>query len=173
MIRVDDNVFSKAYTGFLWAFVKASLFQLGWKDSGSIEHSSLLCMHSQYSPDDLKDARLLEELSKTDIGKLVNTDKLTKCIVNLVTPGQTYIEHTHLDEDVLLIYCNEIWRREWGGETLFYSKDNVDLERAVEYIPNRVVFFSGEHPHTIRPPSFSASNYRFTVTLFFEREKLN
>ena len=107
------------------------------------------------------------------MGELVNLSGVRGeggCVVNLSCPGQTHIEHTHNNIDVILYYVNPVWKRSWSGETLFYSENGAELERAVEYIPNRLIFFNGEHPHTIRPASFEATFYRFTISLFFERK---
>ena len=149
--------------------VRKSNFQLGWVDSDAPEHSHNVCLHSMYSDSDIDNFGILRQLKNHDVKKLINFDNLIKCVVNLSCPGQTHIEHTHHNEDVVVYYVNTTWNRTWAGETLFYSADGVELETAVEYVPNRLVFFNGEHPHTIRPPSFEASFYRFTVSLFFRR----
>jgi hypothetical protein len=169
VIKVYDKAFSKSYSEWLGCFVKNSLYKM-YQDNESIESSHHMCMHSMYDKEDVKNTGILEELKKHEAGKLVNFDKLQRGFVNLTFPGQTHIEHTHRNTDVILYYVNDVWNREWAGETMFYSDDNSELERAVEYVPNRVVFFNGEHPHVIRPPTFDATFYRFTVSLFFTRD---
>ena len=152
--------------------VKHSLYRLGYNDSHAIEHAHRICLHSFFEAPDVANLGILEELKKHEVGGLINFDasiNTLTCVVNLSCPGQTHTEHTHDNLDVIVYYVNPIWNRMWAGETLFYSENGVDLERAVEYIPNRLVFFNGEHPHTIRPPSFEATFYRFTISLFFNR----
>jgi hypothetical protein len=173
MIKIYDNAFSKNYLNHSFTFVTNSTFKLGWYDSVALEHSHNACLFSPFSDSDIDNFGILKQLKNHDVGKLVNFDNLTKCVVNLSLPGQTHIEHTHDNIDVIVYYVNLVWNREWAGETLFYSDNGVELETAVEYIPNRLVFFNGEHPHTIRPPSFEASFYRFTASLFFDREAQN
>ena len=173
MIKIYDNVFSLNYAAKVWAYVLDSSYLLGWTDSQALEHTHNVCLHSKYTIKDITNLGILEELKNHDVGGLVHLNNMKQnngCIVNLSCPGQTHVEHTHHDTDVILYYVNPVWNRSWSGETLFYSDDGVELERAVEYIPNRLVFFNGEHPHTIRPASFEATFYRFTISLFFDRE---
>ena len=157
----------------VWDFVlNSNYFCNGWTDSQALETAHNVCLHSKYSAKDVANIGILEELKNHDVGKLVNLSGVrgdVGCVINLSCPGQTHIEHTHDHTDVIIYYANPIWNRRWAGETLFYSENGVELERAVEYIPNRLVFFNGEHPHTIRPPSFEATFYRFTMSLFFDR----
>ena len=169
MIKIYNNVFSANYAALAFSMVKNSFFCLGWEDSIAIEHAHNVNLHSVYDTKDIANLGILEELKNHDVGKLVNFDTFIKCIVNLSCPGQTHIEHTHNKEDIILYYVNPVWNRTWSGETLFYSDDGLELEKAVEYIPNRLIFFNGEHPHTIRPASFEATFYRFTISLFFDR----
>ena len=173
MIKIYDNTFSLNYMAKVWDFVlNSNYFCNGWTDSQALETAHNVCLHSKYSAKDIANIGILEELKNHDVGKLVNLNGVRDvggCVVNLSCPGQTHIEHTHDHTDVIIYYANPIWNRRWAGETLFYSENGVELERAVEYIPNRLVFFNGEHPHTIRPPSFEATFYRFTMSLFFDR----
>ena len=173
MIKIYDNAFSFSYAEKVFGMVKIANYWLGWEDSIAIEHAHRPNLYSIFEAQDIANLGILEELKKHEVGKLVNFDasiNTLRCIVNLSCPGQTNIEHTHANLDVVLYYVNPIWNRMWAGETLFYSENRVELERAVEYVPNRLVFFNGEHPHTIRSPSFEASFYRFTISLFFNRE---
>ena len=171
MIKIYDNAFSANYATKVLYMVKQSVYGIeGWNDSIASEYAHNVCLHSFYSNTDVATLGILEELKKHDVAELVNFNNFDKCIINLSFTGQTHIEHTHNSTDVILYYVNPVWNRTWAGETLFYSEDGAELERAVEYIPNRLVFFTGEHPHKISPPSFEASFFRFTLSLFFIRE---
>ena len=170
MIKIYDTAFSAIYVEKVFNMIVESNYRLGWKDNVSLEHAHNVTLHSKYSVEDVAALGILEELKNHDVGGLVNLDKLKVCVINLTSPGQTHIEHTHPGEDVILYYASPTWNRWWAGETLFYSDDGVEIEKAIEYIPNRLIFFNGWHPHTIRPPSFEATFYRFTITLIFQRE---
>ncbi len=170
MIKIYDNAFSLNYAQSVYTFVKRAGYHVGWNDNDSLENAHRVCLHSGLDRQGLINIGVLEELKNHDVKDIVNLNNITRGVINLSMPGQTHIEHTHNKEDVILYYANLVWNREWSGETLFYSDDGVELERAVEFIPNRLIFFNGEHPHTIRPPSFEATFYRFSISLFFRRE---
>jgi len=169
MIAVYDDVFDHVYCTYAWRMVKESVYRLGWLDVESLGGNQYVNLYSGYSPEDVSKLGILEKLKDTAIQEHIKGKEFSKCIVNLTVAGQTYFHHVHEEEDAVLFYVNLEWKREWGGETLFYSKDAKNLEKAVEYIPNRVVFFEGHHPHAIRPASFHAQFFRFTVSLFFKK----
>jgi len=169
MIKILDDAFDFTYTEDVWNFVSKSLYQLGWLDSNAIEHAAKPCLHSSFTHEDVVNLGILEKIKETEIAELVNFDNFEKCIINLTVAGQTHVEHSHVNSDVVLYYCNPVWRREWGGETMFYDAKNKDIYKSIEYKPNRLAFFNGEHPHSIRAPSFDATMFRFTVTLFFNK----
>ena len=73
--------------------------------------------------------------------------------------------------DVILIYLNQDWKLEWYGETLFYSEDLSEIIFAGLYTPGRIICFDGEVPHSIRPNSRLAPKFRYTMSLFFKKEK--
>ena len=123
------------------------------------------------------DGRLTDNILRTNPKylKLIEIDedlvknlKLQTCVINLSRPGETYFHHTHADNTkVILYYPNINWNREWGGETLFYSSTSKELIFANEYVPNTLLYFDGSIPHTIRAPTYTAPEYRFTISTFW------
>ena len=43
-----------------------------------------------------------------------------------------------------------------------------EAEQTVLYKPNRAILFDGNTPHSIRPSSHIAPQYRFTLGIFFK-----
>ena len=146
------------------------MYKVGWLDSSVPEHAEYLCFHSEYFEADQKNLGIREKLDDV-VGEKIHGKKIHSMVVNCSIPGQTHFEHTHnwagKLHDVCLYYPALEWKREWGGETMFYSADNLELERAVEYRPNRLVHFTGEHSHSVRPATLHAPFYRFTISTFF------
>ena len=68
-----------------------------------------------------------------------------------------------------LVYANDAWQRDWGGETIFYTEDH-EIRRAVRPRPGRVILFPGGLIHSARPPLPSHGGPRYTVALKFQRE---
>lgn len=168
MIKVYDNIFKNVYCSYAWDFVKDSYYKLGWEDDNIFEHRVYSCLHSHYSKDDQDKLGILERLNESEVGSLIKGKNIIKMVANLSVPGQTHFGHVHYDNSVCLYYPALEWRREWGGETMFYTSDNLELERSIEYKPNRLVYFTGEHPHSVRPATYHAPFYRFTVSMLFD-----
>ena len=187
MIKIYDDVFGQKYRDYIWGFIKKSFYTLGWEDDEIFEHSGYKCIHSHYNDNDINRIGIESELRKSDVSEQIKNKHIVKMVINLSMPGQTFFDHTHYNDWtnsdktwhtsspplICLYYASLEWRREWGGETMFYSEDCSELERAIEYKPNRVVCFSGEHPHSVRPATLHAPFYRFTASMFFSDEKQN
>jgi len=177
MIEVYDNIFDYNYSNYVWDFVKNSRYSLGWLNDDVPEHASYVMLHSLFNPEEVNRLGIIEALRGSDASSNISDKKEMKTVVNLAIPGQTFFEHTHHNNwkidgvrqapSVCLYYPNREWRRQWGGETIFYDSTNQDIERAVEYRPNRLVFFTGEHSHSVRPPTSHAPFFRFTISMFF------
>jgi len=169
-IEVYDDVFDNHYTKTVWGFVRNSFFQLACEDNGIPEHSLYINIHSSYSEDDVDNLGIIPKLLETPVAKYLDGTNPIKTLVNLSSPGQTFFDHTHNDDwKVLLYYPNLEWRREWGGETIFYTMDNKEIERAVEYRPHRLIVFDGGHPHRVGTPTAHSPYFRFSLSMFFRK----
>ena len=180
-IEVFDDVFDINYANHIWGFVYNSRFLIGWEDDSIPEHSPFNHMHSNYNDDDINNLGIISKLLKTPAAKYMDGKQLVKSVVNISSPGQTYFDHTHPDDwsgstipqspKVFLYYANLEWKREWGGETMFYTKDNKEIERAVEYRPNRLIVFDGEHSHRVGTPTAHSPYFRFSLSMFFGKDE--
>ncbi|MBT0584858.1 2OG-Fe(II) oxygenase [Alteromonas oceanisediminis] len=80
---------------------------------------------------------------------------------------------THTDclpssnEMTALVYVAPEWDIEWGGETLFFNK-NDDCAFACTPKPGRVVLFHGAIKHVGRPPNRICYKPRFTLAFKLE-----
>jgi len=76
---------------------------------------------------------------------------LLRCYANGHTYGVEGYPHTdslRLADKTLIVYMNNLWKREWGGETLIYNNDNIvhaELPRR-----NKALVFPGHMWHTSR-----------------------
>ena len=140
-------------------------YQIGWDDSSTIEYRQYPCFFHELSKNEWTNLDLLN--SALNIPEELNDLVYEKSVINLVTPSAVHFPHTHRDRTVLCYYYNTEWRQEWYGETIFYNQQKTDAIDVVTYKPNRAVLFSGETPHAIRPASFIAPQYRFTLSVFF------
>ena len=163
-IQVYDNFFENDHCSEIYNFCINSYFKIGWVDSDEPQHKPYPNLHSAYSKEDLDKIKILEPiLKKFKISK----DQYSKCVVNLTKPLDVNFIHVHSNTSVVLYYANLTWNPEWGGETIFYKKDKKTIDLANPYVPNRLVFFDGKIPHTIKAQNIIGPSYRFTISLFF------
>lgn len=97
--------------------------------------------------------------------------KIYKSYVNLGLKGDDH--RCHVDAyypgqgKTLIYYANREWDANHGGETVFYDMDQKEIIFVSTYTPGRVIIFDSDMPHSARPQSFDAPNYRFTLALKF------
>ena len=168
-IRVYDNIFDFAYQQEIYCFAQNSLFKIGWADGSIIENQKHRYMHSVYSGEDLKRLGIVERIAKSEASAELDGYKLDKAILNLSTPADSNFVHSHPEDKVLLYYVNLEWRDGWHGETLFFNDSAKDIVFASPYTPGRLISFGAKIPHTIRPQSHIATQYRFTLALVFNK----
>jgi hypothetical protein len=164
-ICVYDNVFDFSYQDALYNFAKTSLFRIGWADSTTPEKAHHQLLYSSYSEEDIARLGLLDRLMQSPVHDELIGYRVSKCILNLSTPSDVNFVHVHVEDKVLLIYVNLDWQEGWHGETLFYSQSRKNIVFASPFTPNRVVVFDPKIPHTIRPQSYLAPFYRFTLAV--------
>ena len=152
----------------IYNFVYNSTYKLGWADRE--DEKFVPNIHSNWSLEDVEKSGLLEHLKKLDDTLKYNIEKnFHKCIVNLSKSGDYNFCHTHKDQTVILYYVNLDWQDGWGGETIFYNETMSEASKTVLYKPNRAILFDGNTPHSIRPSSHIAPQYRFTLGIFFQQ----
>lgn len=80
------------------------------------------------------------------------------------TPGiHVDAPNTVEDNKTVILYLNDEWDPNWGGETIFYDH-NLDAQRIVTPKPGRVLMFDGRIPHTGRPPTPRYMMNRYIMT---------
>lgn len=168
-LRVYDDVFDLQYRQGVWSFAQTSMFRIGWADSLTPEKIRYQSLHSAYSAEDIERLGVLERLANTPVAQEMVGHKVEKCILNLSTASDVNFIHAHPEDKVLLYYVNLEWHDGWHGETLFYDEAGKDVVFANAYTPNRLVAFDAKIPHTIRPQSHLAPQYRMTLALILKK----
>ena len=165
-IKTYDSFLSNEHLQKVYNFVYKSLYKIGWDDSQEPQHKAYPNIHSDFSKKDVDDIKILNPiLEKIKLSK----KQYKRCVVNLVKPLDVNFIHVHPDELVALYYVNITWNPEWGGETLFYKEDRKTISLASPYTPNRLIFFDGKIPHTIKAQNLIGPSYRFTLSIFFNK----
>lgn len=167
-IHIYDGLLPLGLRDRVFNFLSNSKFVIGWGDGTHEKAIKYKFLHSQFNDEDNENCGLLPFLKNTAVNELIKNLTVKKSIVNLSVPSDTHFVHAHPEKIVVLYYANMDWEQHWHGETLFYAEDLSDIEVALKYTPGRVIVFDATIPHSMRPQSISADNYRFTYALTFE-----
>ena len=84
-------------------------------------------------------------------------DHMYSSYVNVLRHGNSpgiHVDAPHHVESnkTVLVYMNDVWHPEWGGETVFFDHE-LDAKYLVAPRPGRIVIFDGRIPHTGRTPT--------------------
>jgi len=168
MIQVFDNVLDfNSFEHAQVAVMEQTPFKFGWRDRRTTDE---VYLHSRLDLEALNELKILQHLTHDRYKKFIKPTLFDFAIVNCDNIGSVHYSHTHKDTNVFLLYLNETWNQEWGGETLFFDKENgKEIEFACTPKPNRAIWFDGEIPHSIRAPI--VNKWRFSISLFFRKEQ--
>ena len=167
-IQIYDNIFSHSVKSKLYKDIIARNYNIGWADTNIIEHKDKVFMYSLWELKEFVKSNFLTNIKDENLLKKINKRLPSKIVVNCSTFCDVYIPHTHSDKEVLLYYVNLDWKKEWYGETEFYSDNLNETILSNPYVPGRIVWFDGEIPHSVKPQSHIGPKYRFTISLFFD-----
>lgn len=100
--------------------------------------------------------------------------KIYRCYCNIAMHGDMLYPHTdcqpNAKEMTALWFIQEEWNYEWGGETLFYNKNN-EAEIVVTPKPGRLAIFDGAINHAGNAPHKICTKPRYTFALKYELVK--
>lgn len=92
-------------------------------------------------------------------------------LVGVYANGQTSGQDAPIHRDnlasepgkTLVIFCNDYWAVNWGGELIFFNETKSDIIAAVIPRPGRIVVFDGQIPHRAKSPSIECDQLRVTI----------
>jgi hypothetical protein len=168
-IAVYDDLFTLKDKQDFYSFADKSFFTIGWADGAIVENQSNRFLHSVYSEEDLNRLGIVEKIKNSEAANELEGYKIDGAILNLSTAADTNYVHAHPENKILLYYVNLEWFDGWHGETLFFDEACKNIVYANPYVPGRLVSFDASIPHTIRPQSHIAAQYRFTLALMFNK----
>ena len=164
-----DNFLDPAKCTELFKSIMNSYYKIGWDDTDEPQHKPFPNLHSSYSFSEVQKLKILNPILDKLKDKNIGINNYDKCIINLTKPMDVNFIHSHPNQTVALHYSNITWNPEWGGETLFYKNNKRDILFSSPYIPNRLLIFDGETPHTIKSQNLMGPSYRFTTSIFFNK----
>jgi len=170
--EIIDNAYSAQDRENIFSFVRNSKYVLGWADQHWDDvNGQRRILYSHYSLEDVENMGVFRLHNNPRIDELINGRTPVKQVINLAEPSNTFLPHTHYNEEVFIYYCNHRWNPEWAGETIIYSEHEYEAEHAITFRPGRVLWLKRGVMHSLRPPSQAAPEYRFTFAAFFACEE--
>tara|TARA_Y100000593_G_scaffold93968_1_gene190871 strand:+ start:3178 stop:3702 length:525 start_codon:yes stop_codon:yes gene_type:complete len=170
-IKVYNDILDRSDMENFYIDIMKSKFEIGWGDSPAIEHRNEQYWYSTYPTDEFIDSGWLSSIKDEGLINKINNRDPNQVIINCTTYSDVYRPHTHPGKEVLLYYTNLEWKQEWWGETVFYSEDLKDIIFTNQYVPGRAIWFDGSIPHSIKPQTHTGPKFRFSVSVFFDKEE--
>lgn len=169
-IKIYDQAVERTWLGHAYMFAQGSYFKIGYHDSDDHHDQAYQLLYSRYSEDDVDQFGLLHAIKSDELREEIQSMELHQCMINLSMPAQVNFAHIHADK-TLLVYLNPRWDEHWAGETQFYNDDISEVIYTSMFKPCRAILFDGGIPHTMRPQSIVAPQYRLTAALAFNRKE--
>tara|TARA_R100000742_G_C4271698_1_gene90711 strand:+ start:1130 stop:1672 length:543 start_codon:yes stop_codon:yes gene_type:complete len=169
MVKIFDNVLTEDAREGLYMFSVEADYQIGWGDLSTFETRQYPCLHHTLTKSEWSSSKFIESIINPKLMTELEGLVFDSATINLSFPSSIQFPHTHGDIKVLVYYINPDWRNEFYGETIFYNDSMSEAEQSVLYKPNRAILFDGSVPHSIRPASHIAPQYRFTLGIFFKQ----
>jgi len=92
-----------------------------------------------------------------------------KNILRVMIAGNTYgidgdihIDHPNDDHVTCVVYLNQEWLDEWGGETLVYEHDSI---QTVVPKPGTAFIFNSKYPHVGKAPNRNCGKLRSILAI--------
>lgn len=167
MVQVFDNTLMENSREQLYMFSTTTDYQIGWSDTSTFEHRQYPCLHHTLSHREWEKLNFMGSIINSELISELEGLKFDSATINLSFPSSINFPHTHGGSTVLVYDINPEWKHEYYGETIFYDDAMQEATKSVIYKQNRSILFDGTTPHSIRPSSHIAPQYRFTLGIFF------
>ena len=167
MVEVFDNTVMEDTREQLYMFCASTDYQIGWGDVSTFETRQYPCLHHTMTQKEWNKIDFMGSMINTNLMERLEGLKFETATINLSFPSSIQFPHTHGGSTVLVYDINPDWKNEYYGETIFYDDAMQEATKSVLYKQNRSILFDGTTPHSIRPTSHIAPQYRFTLGIFF------
>ena len=124
-VNVFDDVFGLSDREFFYKFFSISKFQIGWGDSVELQDGGKKFFFSLYSEQDIHNSKFFQTLTDknhAEINTILDGLRVSKAVVNLTRPTESYQAHSHNTGMSLVYYANLRWQEEWAGKLCFSPK---------------------------------------------------
>jgi SM-20-related protein len=159
MIMVKEGIIHKDVLKKCLYFLNKANWTYGWPSNTGVPYGHWnvdITRTSKSNPTDVSD-RLPDAFA--DVWNVINTEffggvaKLTRCYSNRHTFGTEGYIHTDTNraqDQTCVVYLDEEWSADWGGETNFYNTNMTEIIKSVLPAFGRTAVFPGNIPHCAR-----------------------
>lgn len=164
-----DNFLPDGIADQLGKHVSELKWAYGWKSSPTAGHAHWNCdiaqvgIHNGLDVSHKVSGPVMGAWNFIKSNHLPDYD-LIRCYANAHTYGVEGYPHvdSFRDSDMtVVIYMNRAWKREWGGETVIYNDDKIELAAIPAF--NRAVIFNGNQSHCARGVTRICPDSRQTI----------
>lgn len=181
-MRYFDGVLSAEQHKAVHEFVSAPGWEYGWKSNPKRDIFSFWHKHyagsrkhddsEQYDcSEELKAAPVLYDFWQRLADGPLRGHTIVRCYANAYpygADGTLHADSKARNSFTCVYYPHPQWSPNWGGETVFFNKEETDLIFSAYPKPNRLVVFPGTVPHVARGVSRACPVLR--MTLMFKTE---
>ena len=162
-VYIFDSLLEKNHIDFLHHYCNNSVYKPNHRSNLSVgTDCRFACTISE------------DEFRHTNLLPIIG--KISSLLKRPLHVGHHYINHyglltgvsEHCDGDAngqytILIFPNNIWQKNWGGEIGFYSKSK--LHNIIEYLPGRIIVFDARISHKVFPLTRETQSDRYSITV--------
>jgi SM-20-related protein len=172
MIMVKEGILPEALLKKCLYILNKASWSYGWPSNTGVPygHWNVDLTHTtKNNPTDVSE-RLPDAFA--EVWEIVNKEffggvaKLTRCYSNRHTFGTEGYIHTDTErtqDQTCIIYLDEEWNADWGGETNFYNDEKTEIIKSVLPVFGRTAVFPGNIPHCARGLTRICSKVRTTL----------
>lgn len=177
-IVVVDSLFPPRLRARLAGFIEKPIWRYGHRSNGQRDRFPFWSASIADAKDPLGDCS--DELQKTSYAEvreavdvvaseMLAGYRLNRVYANAHTYGADGYPHTDSGRQpgtlTCVIYIHPVWRREWGGELIFFDRAGVEIVKAVSPKAGRAVIFSGHILHCARGVSRECNELRVSLVV--------
>jgi hypothetical protein len=166
---VHNNFFPDTLADQLFKYVNDIKWTYGWKSHAGADYAHWnfdIAGGTAYNGLDVAD-RLRGPVQ--DAWNFIKDTHLTnhtliRCYANAHTYGVEGYPHTDSRRDhdtTVVVYMNKNWKRQWGGETVIFNDDDIELAAMPKF--NRALIFNGNQWHCARGVTRICPDQRRTI----------
>jgi hypothetical protein len=176
-IVVIDNCFNFSELAGIYTGIISLPFKISNSNAAEVQDITNRRLVSYIDSNGLNTMGFFSDPRAEMLSRHISDDfRIFNSYVNLGIRGDQHEAHSDYywkdGGKTLLLYANKEWNRNWGGETVFFNDNGVEIEYVTPYIPGRIVIFDSDIPHMAKEQSSLGPSYRFTLAIKFVKNNV-